>query len=47
MLKIQKLIEYGKDLRSKAVKLRKHLIDKIKEHQGLIFELKEDDDCDD
>lgn len=47
MAKVQKLIQHGKDLRSKAVKLRKQLVDKIKEYQGISLELKEDEDCDD
>lgn len=44
MLKVQKLIQYSKDLRSKVVKLRKQLIDKIKQYKGMTLERKEDDD---
>lgn len=46
MLKVQKLIQHSKDLRSNALKLRKQLIDKMKEYEGITLELKEDDDCD-
>lgn len=47
MIKVQKLIQHSKDLRSNTLKLRKTLIDKIKEYEGMTLELKEDDDCDD
>lgn len=47
MIKVQKLIQHSKDMRSNILKLRKNLIDKIKEYEGMTLELKEDDDCDD
>lgn len=44
LIKVQTVIQQGKDLRSTAIKLRKQLLDKIKELQCLQEELKVDND---
>ncbi|XP_023023478.2 myotubularin-related protein 9 isoform X2 [Leptinotarsa decemlineata] len=43
LVKIQKLVQHSKDLRSTAVKLRKQLLDKLKEYESLASECKEEE----
>ncbi|CAH1118063.1 unnamed protein product [Phaedon cochleariae] len=44
LAKVQKLVQHSKDLRSTALKLRKQLLDKVKEYQCITEELKEEDE---
>nr|CAI5868685.1 unnamed protein product [Callosobruchus analis] len=46
VLKVQKLVQHAKDLRSKAAKLRKQLQDQLKEYQVVVLEAKECEDDD-
>ncbi|XP_050502906.1 myotubularin-related protein 9 [Diabrotica virgifera virgifera] len=45
--KVQNIIQRSKDLRSTAIKLRKQLLDKVKEFKCMQEELKEEEDDDD
>lgn len=39
-------MQLSRDVKSKVIKLRKQLGDKLKEYEGIVLELKEDEDCD-
>lgn len=43
MVNVQKLVQQSKDIRSKAIKLRRQLIDKVKEYESITQEIKDDE----